>query len=168
MDCQRQPWCWNLLCSVFWTSLDFFFLSFFFFFFKLYFCTKMHTHTLTCALFFITGWMDEGTDSRTDSRTVGRREDSALRTTTRENVTLLWFWFVFCIFWGGLSMNNAASFGGLAGGRNTWFWVLKQEINVSMLYPMNWKLLNLCMESTAKCFWWLKSKKKNYTWVQFW
>lgn len=23
-------------------------------------------------------------------------------------------------------------------------WVLKQ-INVSMLYPMNWKLLNLCM-----------------------
>lgn len=35
---------------------------------------------------------------------------------------------------------------GADGRENHWVWVLKQEINVSMLYPMNWKLLNLCMK----------------------
>lgn len=33
----------------------------------------------------------------------------------------------------------------LLGGGNV-LWVLKQEINVSMLYPMNWTILNLCMK----------------------
>ena len=35
---------------------------------------------------------------------------------------------------------------GVDGRENHMVWVLKQEINVSMLYPMNWKLLNLCMK----------------------
>lgn len=35
---------------------------------------------------------------------------------------------------------------GADGRENHMVWVLKQELNVSMLYPMNWKLLNLCMK----------------------
>lgn len=35
---------------------------------------------------------------------------------------------------------------GADGRDNHMVLVLKQEINVSMLYPMNWKLLNLCMK----------------------
>lgn len=54
-------------------------------------------------------------------------------------------------------------------------WVLKQEINVSMLYPMNWKLLNLCMELQPNVSGDKKLKKKqqqkkkpNKKWLQFW
>lgn len=52
---------------------------------------------------------------------------------------------------------------GADGRENHVVWVLKQEINVSMLYPMNWKLLNLCMKlqpnvSGGKS---KKKKKKN-------
>lgn len=47
------------------------------------------------------------------------------------------------------------------GGRTTQFGYEKQEINVSMLYPMNWKLLNLCMKLQPNVSGDKKFKKQN-------
>lgn len=41
---------------------------------------------------------------------------------------------------------------GTDGSKKRGFWVLKQEINVSMLYLINWALFNLCMESQSNGF----------------
>lgn len=48
-------------------------------------------------------------------------------------------------------MNNAA-FWDWWEWETCGFWVLKQEINVSMLYLINWALLNLCMKSHRSGF----------------
>lgn len=69
------------------------FFSFLLLFFQIIFLHKdAHSHTHLCIIFHYR------MNGRRDGRTDGRIEVTGLRTTTRENVTLLWF--VFCIFWG--------------------------------------------------------------------
>lgn len=92
----------------------------FFVFFKLYFCTTMHTHTLTCALFFMMG------------RTEEEREDAALQQSDIVPVCFLYS--------GGFTDKQLLLlFGGLTCRREKHlaFGCWNKKINVSMLYPMN-------------------------------
>lgn len=99
------------------------FISYFLFlfvFFKLYFCTTMHTHTLTCALFFMMG------------RTEEEREDAALQQSDIVPVCFLYS--------GGFTDKQLLLlFGGLTCRREKHlaFGCWNKKINVSMLYPMN-------------------------------
>lgn len=95
-------------------------------------------HSLTCALFF--GWLDLWMNGQKDA---GRTERCGAPPELIGHFLVDLVKFL-------LSMNYAAFW---ADGReNHMVWVLKQEINVSMLYPMNWKLLNLCMKLQQQLF----------------